>query len=107
MLNPGYPPPMGVRLHLAGGIVVAAVVRFVDVILDAGVPTPRFEASLPQDMDVANYKIAAITAGFWPPGTIIMLEQVGMAAENAQRIVEGSIREEFNQITMSRRDEKS
>lgn len=91
------------RVWLAGGVMVAARTRFVDVVLDAGVPTPRFELILPEDLDLSAYKVDHLE-GDIPPGTIVMFPQAGNAAENAQRIVEKSKRAEFDRIMMSRKD---
>lgn len=102
-LNPGYAPPKQMRVHLAGGVVVNAETRFVDVILDAGVPTPRFELVLPEDLDMSAYRVDHLE-GQIPAGTIVMFPQVGNAAENAERIVEKSRRAWFRRIGMSRRD---
>ena len=103
MPNPGYPAPKRMRVHLAGGVVIHAKTRFVDVVLDAGVPTPRFELLLPDDLDLSAYRVDHID-GLIPPGTIVMFPQAGNAQENAERIVEKSRREAFKRITMSRKD---
>lgn len=101
--NPGYPAPKGMKIFLAGGVAVAARTRFVDVVLDAGVPTPRFELVLPQDLDLSVYKVDHLE-GAIPPGTIVMFPQAGNPQENAERIVEKSRRAAFDRIAMSRKD---
>jgi hypothetical protein len=103
--NPGYPAPTGLKVFLSGGIVVPAEARFVDVILDCGVPTPRFAVVLPNDLDMSSYKVDHLEAEVLPPGTIIMFEQVGNAQENAERIVELSRRAAFTKLMMSRKDQ--
>lgn len=103
MPNPGYPAPSKMRVYFAGGVMVEAKTRFVDVVLDAGVPTPRFELALPDDLELSSYRIDAVL-GVIPPGTIIMFPQAGDAAENAERIVERSKRLAFGQLMMSRKD---
>lgn len=101
--NPGYPEPKKMRVHLAGGVAVHARARFVDVVLDGGVPTPRFELVLPDDLDLSSYRVDHID-GVIPPGTIVMFNQAGNAQENAERIVERSRRAAFDELTMSRKD---
>lgn len=103
MTNPGYPAPGRLRVFLAGGTAVHARCRFVDVVLDGGVPTPRFELVLPQDLDLSLYRVDRVE-GWIPPGTIVMFPQAGNAQENAERIVEGSRRAAFDRIALSRRD---
>jgi hypothetical protein len=103
MPNPGYPAPKNMRVYVAGGVAIHAKTRFVDVVLDAGVPTPRFALVLPDDLDISNYKVERID-GLIPPGTIVMFEQAGNAQENAERIVEQSRRAAFEKLMMSRKD---
>lgn len=104
-LNAQYPAPRKMRVHLAGGVVVDAQARFVDVVLDAGIPTPRFELLLPEDLDMGVYRVDHIE-GLIPPGTIVMFPQAGNAQENAERIVERSRRAAFDRIVMTRRDQR-
>jgi hypothetical protein len=101
--NPGYPAPRQLKVYLAGGVAVHAKCRFVDVVLDAGVPTPRFELILPEDLDLSAYRVDRVE-GAIPPGTIVMFPQAGNAQENAERIVERSRRAAFDRIAMSRKD---
>lgn len=103
MPNPGYPAPRDMRVYLSGGVMVEATTRFVDVVLDGGVPTPRFEVVLPEDLELFSYRVDHID-GVIPPGTIVMFEQAGDAAENAERIVERSRKHAFAKLFMSRRD---
>lgn len=103
MPNPGYPAPRKMRVFLASGVSVPAECRYVDTVLDAGVPTPRFELVLPEDLDLSAYRVHHLE-GVIPPGTIVMFPQAGNATENAERIVELSKRAAFDRITMSRKD---
>lgn len=102
--NPGYPLPQGIRLILAGGVVVRAKAVFEDVVMDKGVPTPRFQLVLPEDLELNAYSVQRIEAAYWPPGTILMFPQTGNPQENAERIVEQSRRAAFEKLMMTRKD---
>ena len=104
--NPGYPEPRGVKLILKSGVMMPVETRFVDVITDRGVPTPRFQVVLPEPFVWQGVSVDALDVGFWPPGTIIMFPQAGDAAENAERISELSNRRDKARFFMSRRDQR-
>lgn len=93
MPNPGYPEPRGVWITTASGFRLRANSRFLDVITDRGVPTPRFVVFLDGTQEqMANTEVVEITADFWPPGTILMFAQKGDAVDNADKIVTRSRR---------------
>lgn len=105
MPNPGYPAPRGVRLILQGGMVLKADVRYRDVVLDAGVPTPRFELVLPHDLSIEHYTINSMEADYWPPGTIICFPQRGDAQSSAERIVAKSRYNAIKRLMMRRTEQ--
>lgn len=104
--NPGYPQPQGVRIATRDGRNIRVGTRYLDLILDAGIPTPRFAIILPRGMDPdpASYQIETLTARYWPPGTIICFDQVGDAQVNAERIVAQSLRRAGFKAGMSREE---
>lgn len=104
--NPGYPQPRGVSIKTKRGQTIVCGTRFLDTVLDGGVPTPRFVLVLPQGMDPdpALYRVETLQVAYWPPGTIICFDQVGDAQENAQRIVEQTKRATLGRVRMTRKD---
>lgn len=87
MANPGYPSPRDVIMVTSKGLRIPVELRFLDVILDAGVPTPRFVPTL---QNMPQFKIDFVEVGLWPPGTIIAFEQFGDAFVNGVRIIDRS-----------------
>jgi hypothetical protein len=104
--NPGYPQPQGVRIATRDGRNIRVGTRFLDVVMDAGVPTPRFAIVLPRGMDPdpASYQIETLTCRHWPPGTIICFDQVGNAQVNAERIVAQTLRDVGLRAGMTREE---
>ena len=85
--NPGYPPPQDMAIVSAGGIRIAVGVKFVEVRMDRGVPTPVWELVLDGgDFSLADFVINHIE-GNVPPGCIVQFPQVGDATDNAERIL--------------------
>lgn len=104
--NPGYPQPRGVRIATLDGRTIDVGTRYLDVVLDDGVPTPRFVIVLPRGMDPdpASYRVETLQVAYWPPGTIICFDQVGDAQVNAERILAQTRRDIAFKISMSRKD---
>lgn len=104
--NPGYPAPAGVSITTKAGQTIVVGMRYLDVVMDAGVPTPRFAIVLPRgcDPDPASYRVETLQAAYWPPGTIICFDQVGDAQLNAERIVTQSLRDAGLRAGMRRED---
>jgi hypothetical protein len=104
--NPGYPQPRGVRIATRDGRSIDVGTRYLDVVMDAGVPTPRFVIVLPRglDPDPASYQVETLTAKYWPPGTIICFDQVGNAQANAERILAQTLRQAGLRAGMTREE---
>lgn len=93
--NPGYPAPRGVRIHTKGGFVLNANVRFFDVHMDKGVPTPRWVIYLDGGQDqMASIVVDHVEYDYCPPGAILMFAQQPSAdgISNTDRIVARSQR---------------
>jgi hypothetical protein len=102
MNNPGYPPPRNLHIITSTGFRLRVQCRFEDVVIDKGVPTPRFLLLVDGIADwLANVTVDHIE-GEIPPGTIVMFPQRGDTVDNTVKIISRSRRAGQRNIGLTR-----